>query len=55
MGGSTDSTVCKNGVEFDAEMETLVSAIKNGNIKKIVTAISEEKQIEAGKLNTERI
>jgi hypothetical protein len=42
-------------VEFDAEMENLTSAFKNGNIEKIVTAILEAKQITAGKLRAESI
>jgi hypothetical protein len=46
---------CAITVGSDAEMETLISAIKSGNIKKIVTAISEAKQIAAGKLTTGRI
>jgi hypothetical protein len=40
-------------INFDAEMETLNSAIKSGNIQKIVTAISEAKQIAAEKLEQE--
>jgi hypothetical protein len=40
-------------INFDAEMETLNSAIESGNIKKIVTAISEAKQSAAEKLEQE--
>jgi hypothetical protein len=40
-------------INFDAEMETLNSAVKSGNIQKIVTAISEAKQIAAEKLEQE--
>lgn len=37
-------------INFDAEMITLNSAIMSGNIEKIVTALSEAKQIAAEKL-----
>jgi hypothetical protein len=40
-------------INFDAEMKTLNSAIKSGNIEKIVKAISEAKQIAAEKLELE--
>jgi hypothetical protein len=40
-------------INFDAEMDTLNSAIKSGSIEKIVIAISEAKQIAAEKLEQE--
>lgn len=43
----------ENEINFDAEMETLNSAIESGNIAKILTAISEAKQIAAENLQQE--
>jgi mevalonate kinase len=40
-------------MNFDTEMETLNSAIESGNIKEIVTAISEAKQRAAEMLELE--
>jgi hypothetical protein len=40
-------------INFDAEMEPLNSAIESGIIEKIVTAISDAKQIAAEKLEQE--
>jgi hypothetical protein len=43
----------KDEINFDAEMDMLNAAIQSGDIKKIVTAISEAKQIAAEKLEHE--